>query len=111
VTPRKGQRGLVQLQTTIDDRDKAIALIEDAVHRRLAACGQLLGPIVSIYWWNGSMERAEEWLCLFKTTSEQAEALKEWIIGEHSYEVPEVVTLRFEDASDAYGEWIENETI
>ncbi len=100
----------VQLQTTVDNREEAERIIEEAVSRRLAACGQLLGPIESTYWWRGSIETATEWLCLFKTRASRARALEELILAEHPYEVPEIVVIRLEGVSKDYANWIREET-
>ena len=110
MTPRSMPHEFVQLQTTLDDREQAEKLIRDAVECRLSACGQLLGPVNSTYWWNGAVEEAAEWLCVFKTTGALAASLERWIIKRHPYEVPEVVTVGIADVSKSYGEWIENET-
>jgi periplasmic divalent cation tolerance protein len=110
VTPRSKPHEFVQLQTTLDDRDLAEELTREAVERRLAACGQLLGPVSSVYWWNGAVEDASEWLCVFKTTRALAASLESWIIERHPYEVPEIVVLSISGVSKEYGEWIENET-
>ncbi len=110
MTPRSKPHRFVQLQTTLDDRKLAEALIRGAVERRLAACGQLLGPVESTYWWNGSVEAASEVMCVFKTTAVRARELERWILEQHPYEVPEVVVLPIERTSEDYGEWIENET-
>jgi len=108
--PRSMPHEFVQLQTTLDDRSQAEELIRGAVERRLAACGQLLGPVSSTYWWNEGIEEASEWLCVFKTTVALAASLERWIIERHPYEVPEVVTVGIAGVSKSYGEWIENET-
>ncbi len=79
MTPRSMPHEFVQLQTTLDDRKQAEELIRDAVECRLAACGQLLGPVNSTYRWNGAIEEASEWLCVFKTTGALAPALERWI--------------------------------
>ena len=55
--------------TTTDVRSDAERLARDLVERRLAACVQVLGPISSTYRWRGSIETADEWLCLIKTTA------------------------------------------
>ena len=110
MTPRSMPHEFVQLQTTLDDRTQAEELIREAVERRLAACGQLLGPVDSTYWWNGAVEEASEWMCLFKTTGALAAQLERWIAERHPYEVPEIVTVGLTGVSKAYGEWIENET-
>jgi periplasmic divalent cation tolerance protein len=108
--PRSTPHEFVQLQTTLDDRTQAEELIRGAVESRLAACGQLLGPVSSTYWWNETIEEASEWLCVFKTTAALAVSLERWIIERHPYEVPEVVTVGIAGVSKSYGEWIENET-
>ena len=104
------QTGFVQVQTTIDDHEAAAALIRAAVKARLAACGQLVGPIESTYWWRGSLERATEWLCIFKTRAELAGALEVFVRDAHPYEVPEIATLGLAGVSEEYGDWIDEET-
>jgi len=106
----RSRPAFVQVQTTFDSADEARALVREAVEQRLAACGQIVGPIESIYRWKGSVERANEWLCLFKTSAARARELTSFIEAEHSYEVPEVVVLAVDRASVSYGEWIDDET-
>jgi periplasmic divalent cation tolerance protein len=103
-------REFVQLQTTLDDRDRAGDLVREAVSERLAACGQIVGPIESTYWWKGSVEVEEEWLCVFKTTRTLALRLGEFILERHPYEVPEIVITAIDGTSKDYGEWIREET-
>lgn len=110
MTPRPVPHEFVQVQTTLDDRKDAENLIREVVERRLAACGQLVGPVESVYWWEDSIEETQEWLCVFKTVAGLAEDLEEFIIAAHPYDVPEVVVLPIVGLSESYGEWIENET-
>jgi len=56
----------LQVQTTTDSRAEAMELSRAAVESRLAACAQVAGPVASMYWWDGALERAEEWLVLLK---------------------------------------------
>jgi len=49
----------LQVQTTTDSRAEAMELAAGAVRARLAACGQVAGPVASTYWWNDEIERAE----------------------------------------------------
>jgi uncharacterized protein involved in tolerance to divalent cations len=56
----------LQVQTTTDSRAEAMELSRAAVEARLAACAQVAGPVASVYWWDGGLERAEEWLVLLK---------------------------------------------
>ena len=60
----------IQMMTTIDSKEGAQKLAKSLVEKRLAACTQVIGPIMSTYWWQGKIETAEEWLCLMKTRQE-----------------------------------------
>lgn len=103
-------REFVQLQTTLDDRERAGELVREAVGERLAACGQILGPMESTYWWKGAIETEEEWLCVFKTTHALVPRLGEFILERHPYEVPEIVIIAIDGTSRTYGDWIREET-
>lgn len=95
---------------TVPDRETAEELLKNLLLGRLAACVSQLDNVRSNYWWQGSLERAEEILLLIKTTSRRAEALKQFISANHPYEVPELVFLSAEDALDAYLNWVRLET-
>lgn len=103
-------REFVQLETTLDDREAAGELVREAVGERLAACGRIVGPVESTYWWKGSVEVEEEWLCVFTTTRALAPRLGEFILERHPYEVPEIVIVAIDGTSREYGEWIREET-
>jgi periplasmic divalent cation tolerance protein len=52
--------------TTTEKRDEAERIAQALVEARLAACVQILGPMASLYRWQGKIEQAQEWLCLVK---------------------------------------------
>jgi periplasmic divalent cation tolerance protein len=105
-----GPMGFVELRTTLDDRRRAGELVRAVLEARLAACGQIVGPIESTYWWKRSVEVSQEWALVFKTTASLAPELRDFIIERHPYEVPEVVVFEIAETSDEYGEWIRRET-
>jgi periplasmic divalent cation tolerance protein len=100
----------VQVITTTESREAAEALARSAVERRLAACAQVAGPIVSTYWWEGSVQTASEWQCVLKTTAARFDDLRRHLEAEHPYETPEIVATRIVAGAQAYLEWIERET-
>jgi len=100
----------VQVQTTTDSRAEAMELAQGAVAARLAACGQVAGPIASTYWWENSLERAEEWLVIFKLPADRYQPLADYLSERHSYDEPEIVATPIVDGSSAYLSWIEEET-
>lgn len=98
----------VQVQTSIDDAARAQAIATELVDARLAACVQVLGPMTSVYRWQGAVEHATEHLLLCKTTVDQADALVDALRQMHPYEVPEIVVLPIEGGLAPYLDWIED---
>ncbi len=100
----------IQVQTATEQREQAEAIARALVERRLAACVQVLGPIQSTYRWKGQIERAEEWLCLIKTTRKLFAAVEEAVVGLHPYETPEIIAVSIEQGSRCYLQWLAEET-
>ncbi|MFC4589332.1 divalent-cation tolerance protein CutA [Sphaerisporangium corydalis] len=80
------------------------------MERRLAACAQVVAPIASTYWWEGEVQRSDEWLLFMKTTSDRFDDLAAHVRGLHSYEVPEIVAVPLVAGTADYLEWIKRET-
>lgn len=99
-----------QVVTTTDSEAAAEALARGAVEARLAACGQVVGPIKSTYWWEGTIETATEWYVVFKTTTERYPALEAHIREHHRYDVPEIVLMPIVAGNPAYLEWVTTQT-
>jgi periplasmic divalent cation tolerance protein len=100
----------LQVQTTTDSRAEAMDLARAAVEARLAACGQVAGPVASTYWWNDEIERSEEWFVFFKLPAERYEALAAFLAERHSYDEPEIVATPFAAGSPSFLSWVADET-
>lgn len=98
--------GLVEIHTTCASREEAVALADQLVRGRLAACGQVDGPILSTYYWKGVVEQAEEWRCTCKTTRGVSDACVAAILAGHGYETPQVVVIPVE-STPAYAAWVD----
>ena len=85
-------------------------LAKAAVEARLAACGQVAGPVASTYWWNDELERAEEWFVFFKLPADRYEALAEFLTERHSYDEPEILATPFARGAASFLGWITDET-
>jgi periplasmic divalent cation tolerance protein len=96
----------LQVFTTLADRRDAVRLATEVVRLRLAACGQVLGPMTSSYWWRGRQQRSREWLCLLKTSRRRYPQLEATIRRLHPYETPEIVTVAVVAGSDDYLRWL-----
>ena len=80
------------------------------VEKRLAACVQIVGPIESVYRWQGKIETAAEWQCWIKTRRQLFEQIELAIRELHSYEVPEILAVPIAQGSAAYLSWLGEET-
>jgi periplasmic divalent cation tolerance protein len=101
---------IVIAQTTIDDEDQAKALARGAVESKLAAGAHIDAPFTAVYWWKSEIETAREWRVSYMTTTDQLPELEAWVAENHSYEVPQWVTLPVTGGSSAYLSWVVEET-
>ena len=100
----------LQVQTTTDSRAEAIELARAAVEARLAACGQVAGPVASTDWWNDELERSEEWFVFLKLPADRYDQLAAFLTERHSYDEPEIVATAIVAGSPSFLGWIRDET-
>ena len=100
--------GFCQVTTTLPDQTSAEQVAARLVKERLAACAQVLGPIRSIYWWEGKVEQAGEWYCHLKTTLDRLPALQARIGELHPYQVPEIIAVPILQGNPDYLKWIQD---
>jgi periplasmic divalent cation tolerance protein len=93
--------------TTAGSDEEAGRIASLLVERRLAACVQVIGPIVSRYRWQGAIEEEREWQCLAKTTRGAYERVEAAIREAHSYDEPEIIATPIVTGSPGYLAWIE----
>ncbi len=96
----------VQLVTTTETETEAQKIAQSLVDKSLAACVHVIGPVQSTYRWKGSLQTAQEWLCLAKTSRRMLDRAMEAVRELHSYEVPELVALPIIGGSPDYLEWL-----
>jgi periplasmic divalent cation tolerance protein len=92
--------------STAGTKDEAQKIALALVERKHAACVNIAGPMESVYRWQGTVEDAQEWLLIIKTTIEEFVHVKETIRELHSYDLPEIIELPIESGSHEYLDWI-----
>lgn len=80
------------------------------VDRRLAACVNILPGMVSVYRWEGKVERGEEAVMLVKTRASLAENVEKAVKELHSYTTPAIAVLPLESVEGNYLGWLLAET-
>ena len=91
---------------TVPDLDAVIILARRAVEERLAACGNVIPGLTSVYRWDGEVQEDPEALVVFKTRRDAVENLRGRVEELHPYDVPEFVALSISHGSDAYLRWV-----
>lgn len=100
----------VLVYTTFPSLVEAEAVGKVIVERRLAACVNILPGMISHYWWEGVVERAEEVVAIFKTRASLAADVSDAVREHHSYTTPAVMVLPVESVESSYLGWLLNAT-
>lgn len=95
---------------TTSSQAEADAIARTLVEECLAACGNIVGPIRSIYRWQGAVEEAAEHLLILKTRRSLFDSLRQRVVELHSYETPEIIALPVSAGSAAYLDWVRDAT-
>ena len=91
---------------TADDEAWVLSFTRSLVDDRLAACGQLIGPIRSIYRWDDGVQEDTEVRVALHTRESLVPVIIERTRAEHSYEVPCVLALAVENGNPDYVAWV-----
>jgi periplasmic divalent cation tolerance protein len=92
--------------TTVPSAEVAAKLARTLVEEKLAACGNVLPAVRSIYRWKGKVEDENEVMLLLKTHVRQVARLQARILELHPYEVPEVLAVPVEAGFQGYLDWV-----
>jgi len=95
--------------TTADSEELVEKLCARLLEKNLAACIQAI-PIQSRYRWDGLLQCDSEILLLVKTSADSEEATINEIKSNHSYDLPEIVSLPVTNGLPGYLEWVVKES-
>jgi periplasmic divalent cation tolerance protein len=90
--------------------DTAEQIARTLIDERLAACVNVHEPMVSIYRWKGVVEKDNERQLVIKTTRAALPALEKRLRELHPYELPELIVVAASGGSDAYLDWVAQQT-
>ena len=99
-----------EMVITADDEPWLLSFTRSLVNDRLVACGQLVGPIRSIYRWDNAVQDDAEVRVALHTRESLVPAIIERTRAEHSYEVPCVLVLPVQTGNPDYLAWVVEST-
>lgn len=97
---------LVDVTLTAQDPEWLAEFTRRLVNDRLAACGNIIPRIRSIYTWEGKVEDGSEALVILHTRRQHVERIIARADQEHPDETPQVLALPIRDAHPGYREWL-----
>lgn len=91
---------------TVANREEAEKIVRSLLEERLIACANIVGPLYSVFWWEGKIDEASEFLVFMKSHENHFERLSEKVAQIHSYELPEIIALPIIKGSPPYLGWL-----
>lgn len=92
---------------THPDPVAAEALVSRLVREHRIACGHLLPPGTSLFFWQGEIRTEKEVTVLLKSVPENRKSLEREIRREHPYTVPEILFVRVDAGNEDYLAWVQ----
>lgn len=89
-------------------KEEAEKITRHLLDLKLIACGNIVGPISSIFRWSGKIEDVKEYFIVMKSQEELFEKLSSEVEALHSYTVPEILALPIVKGSKNYLNWLES---
>ncbi len=97
---------IITVLITAPTADTAAQLARTLVEEGLAACGNVVPGLRSIYRWEGRLQDEPEALLLLKTRAALFEPLRSRVVALHPYQCPEVLRLDVTAGHAPYLQWI-----
>ena len=104
------QNAAVVVLMTCAGKKEARKIADALLREKAAACVSIFPQGESFFWWEGKIDRAEEFLLVAKTVVRALPRLVAQVKRNHSYQVPEIVALPIVGGNPEYLKWLEEET-
>ena len=95
---------------TADDAEWLLNFTRQLIEDRLAACGQHIGSVQSVYRWDGNIQQSTETRVALHTRESFVSAILDRVKEQHPYEVPCVLALPVQHGNPDYIGWVLAET-
>jgi len=91
---------------TAADKEEAVKIVRNLLSERLIACANIVGPVSSLFRWEGKINEANEFLVFMKSKKRLFKRLSERAKEIHSYQVPEIIALPVIEGLPSYLDWL-----
>jgi periplasmic divalent cation tolerance protein len=87
---------------TAGSKEEAKKLSRGMIEKKLAFCVNTVPGIQSTYHWEGKLHVDDEILLIAKTRQQKYGALENWVKQNHSYDIPEIISLPIQNGLPEY---------
>jgi periplasmic divalent cation tolerance protein len=101
---------LIVVFMTAKDRAEARSIARALVEERLVSCVNIVPKIESMYTWKGQVCDEAESMMVAKTRAALLPRIVRRVRKLHSYEVPEIISVKIEGGSADYLKWVMDNT-
>ncbi|MEM0096506.1 MAG: divalent-cation tolerance protein CutA [Candidatus Bathyarchaeia archaeon] len=92
---------------TAPSKNEAEKIAKTLLEERLIACANIIGPVHSLFWWLGKIDKAQEHLIIMKTRKALFGKVCERVKALHSYQIPEIIAMPITEGSKDYLKWLD----
>ena len=98
----------ITVYTTAPDEATSEQIAKECVEADLAACCNFW-PVRTVYSWEGELKDDTEHIIFIKTSKDKFEELKKYIVKNHPYSMPAIVSIAGDDAHEPYRKWVDKD--
>ncbi|NHZ86619.1 MAG: divalent cation tolerance protein CutA [Planctomycetia bacterium] len=106
VNSDKVNNNSIIILSTVPSVEEGEKLAAQLVERKLSACVNIFPKMISVYYWDNNINKDDEFLLIIKTAEHLEHEVYEFITNNHSYEVPEIITVDIKNIDKKYSEWL-----
>ena len=95
---------------TTEAGEEAQLISRVLLEQRKAACVNIVPAVSSLFWWQGTINSAQESLLMIKTRAALVDDIVQLVREIHSSDVPEIIILPITGGNQDYLDWVAGET-
>jgi len=107
LSKKRSKMEYIVIFITVPSIDIGQQIADKLVEEKLAACVNITSKINSVYFWQGNIEKDDEFLLIIKSRKDKFEKLEKTVKKIHPYSVPEIIAMPIVLGSKDYLNWID----
>ena len=96
------------LVTTSDDYKVLENIVHECVeNKKISPCAHIINNISSFYIFNNNFVAEKEHILVIKCKKENLKLINDTVNDLHNYDIPEIISIKFDIISQKYKEWFD----